>query len=122
MSTPIIRVWDEVLALPVVGKLDSTRAQDMTEHLLDEVAKSNASHVILDLTGVETVDEATADHLVRIVRAIRLLGAKSIVTGIRPQVAQLFVALGAELAGTTTLSNLRDAIKVCMRASTQMLA
>ncbi|XYI02730.1 PAS domain-containing protein [Sorangium sp. So ce1128] len=120
MSTPIIRVWDEVLALPVVGNLDATRAQDMTQHLLDEVARSNATHVILDLTGVETVDEATADHLVRIVRAIRLLGAKSIVTGIRPQVAQLFVALGAGLAGTTTLSNLRDAIKVCMRASAQV--
>ncbi|WP_437759837.1 PAS domain-containing protein [Sorangium sp. So ce1389] len=120
MSTPIIRVWDEVLALPVVGNLDSARAQDMTQHLLDEVARSNATHVILDLTGVETVDEATADHLVRIVRAIRLLGAKSIVTGIRPQVAQLFVTLGAGLAGTTTLSNLRDAIKVCMRASAQV--
>ncbi|WP_437515781.1 PAS domain-containing protein [Sorangium sp. So ce1099] len=122
MSTPIIRVWDEVLALPVVGNLDSARAQDMTQHLLDEVARSNATHVILDLTGVETVDEATADHLVRIVSAIRLLGAKSIVTGIRPQVAQLFVTLGAGLAGTTTLSNLRDAIKVCMRASAQTLA
>ncbi|WP_159396953.1 PAS domain-containing protein [Sorangium cellulosum] len=122
MSTPIIRVWDQVIALPVVGKLDSARAQDMTEQLLDEVAKSSATHVILDLTGVETVDEATADHLVRIVRAIRLLGANSIVTGIRPQVAQRFVGLGAELAGTTTLSNLRDAIKVCMRASAQVLA
>ncbi|XXT25095.1 PAS domain-containing protein [Sorangium sp. So ce429] len=120
MSTPIIRVWDEVLALPVVGNLDSARAQDMTQHLLDEVARSNATHVILDLTGVETVDEATADHLVRIVSAIRLLGAKTIVTGIRPQVAQLFVTLGAGLAGTTTLSNLRDAIKVCMRASAQV--
>lgn len=117
MSAPIIQVWNDVLALPIVGKLDAVRAEDMTQRLLDAVVQSRSSYVILDLTGVEAVDEATADHLVRIIRAIQLLGARSIVTGIRPAVAQIFVSLGADLADTMTLSNLRDAIKVCMRPS-----
>ena len=116
MSVPIIQVWDGVLALPVVGKLDQMRAADMTERVLDAVVQMSAHEVILDLTGVESVDEATADHLVRIMRAMRLLGAQSVVTGIRPAVAQTLVELGADMGGTVTRSNLREAIRAAMRA------
>ncbi|UQA61881.1 STAS domain-containing protein [Polyangium aurulentum] len=116
MSVPIIQVWDGVLALPVVGKLDQMRAADMTERVLDAVVTMSAHEVILDLTGVDSVDEATADHLVRIMRATRLLGAQSVVTGIRPAVAQTLVELGADMSGTVTRSNLREAIKAAMRA------
>lgn len=116
MSAPIIQVWDGVLALPVVGQLDEARAADITERLLDRVVSLAASQVILDLTGVDTVDDATADHLLRIIRATTLLGAQSIITGVRPAVAQTLVALGADLTTTTVRSNLREAIKAAMRS------
>ncbi|MDI1478050.1 STAS domain-containing protein [Polyangium sp. y55x31] len=116
MSAPIIQVWDGVLALPVVGQLDEARAADITERLLESVVSLAASQVILDLTGVETVDDATADHLLRIIRATTLLGAQSIITGVRPAVAQTLVALGADLTTTTVRSNLREAIKAAMRS------
>jgi rsbT co-antagonist protein RsbR len=115
LSTPIIQVWDRVLALPVVGTLDEERAEEITGRLLDAVAANASRYAILDLTGVETVDEGTANHLVKIIRAIQLLGAKSIVTGIRPAMAQTLVALGAGFAGAQTVSNLREAIKISMR-------
>lgn len=115
MSAPIIQVWDGVLALPIVGELDEARASEMTSRILDSVVNQQAKYAILDLTGVDTVDEGTADHLVRIIRAVQLLGAQSIVTGIRPAVAQTIIMLGAGFAGARTVSNLREAIKVCMR-------
>jgi rsbT co-antagonist protein RsbR len=117
MSAPIIQVWDGVLALPIVGSLDESRAADITERLLDAVVVSAATHAIIDLTAVERVDEATADHLLRIIRATQLLGARCIITGIRPAVAQIFVSLSANLSDSITLSNLREAIKLCMRGS-----
>jgi rsbT co-antagonist protein RsbR len=116
MSAPIIQVWEGVLALPVVGMLDEARAADITERLLEDVVRLAAAQVILDLTGVESVDDATADHLVRIIRATQLLGAQSIITGIRPAVARTLVMLGANLEGTVMRSNLREAIKAAMRA------
>jgi rsbT co-antagonist protein RsbR len=115
MSAPIIQVWDGVLALPVVGRLDEARASEITSRLLSAVVAQAARYAILDLTGVETVDEATADHVVRIIRSIQLLGAQSIVTGIRPAVAQTLISLGSGFAGARTVSHLRDAIKICMR-------
>jgi rsbT co-antagonist protein RsbR len=115
LSAPIIQVWDRVLALPVVGILDEERAEEITGRMLDAVASHAARYAILDLTGVETVDEGTANHLVKIIRAIQLLGAKSIVTGIRPAMAQMLVSLGAGFAGARTVSNLREAIKIAMR-------
>ncbi|UQA58620.1 PAS domain-containing protein [Polyangium aurulentum] len=118
LSAPIIQVWDDVLALPVVGGLEQERATEITERLLDAIVSNAARFAILDLTGVDAVDEGTAEHLVRILRAIRLLGAEGLVTGIRPGVAQMLTSLGAELAGVRTLSNLREAIKVCMRERT----
>ncbi|MDC0740488.1 STAS domain-containing protein [Polyangium mundeleinium] len=115
MSAPIIQVWDGVLALPVVGMLDEARASEITARMLSAVVAHAATYAILDLTGVESVDEATADHVVRIIRSIQLLGAQSIVTGIRPAVAQTLISLGAGFAGARTVSNLREAIKICMR-------
>jgi rsbT co-antagonist protein RsbR len=114
LSAPIIQVWDRVLALPVVGTLDEERAAEITGRMLDAVASHAARYAILDLTGVETVDEGTADHLVKIIRAIQLLGAQSIVTGIRPAMARTLVASGAGFAGARTVSNLREAIKIAM--------
>ncbi len=115
LSAPIIQVWDGVLALPVVGTLDEARAAEITGRMLDAVAAYKARYAILDLTGVETVDEGTADHLVKIIRAIQLLGAQSLVTGIRPAMAQTLIALGAGFGGARTVSNLREAIKISMR-------
>ncbi|MEO5731785.1 MAG: PAS domain-containing protein [Byssovorax sp.] len=118
LSAPIIQVWDRVLALPVVGTLNEERAEEITARLLDAVAANAARYAILDLTGVETVDEGTANHLVKIIRAIQLLGAKSIVTGIRPAMAQTLVAHGAGFGSAQTVSNLREAIKISMRDAT----
>lgn len=115
MSAPIIQVWDGVLALPVVGMLDEARASEITSRMLDTVVQQAADYAILDLTGVETVDEGTADYVLRIIRSIQLLGAQCIVTGIRPAVAQTLISLGTGFAGTRTVSNLREAIKICMR-------
>jgi rsbT co-antagonist protein RsbR len=115
MSAPIIQVWDGVLALPVVGMLDESRASEITIRMLDAVVHQAANYAILDLTGVETVDDGTADYVLRIIRSIQLLGAQCIVTGIRPAVAQTLISLGAGFAGARTVSNLREAIKICMR-------
>jgi rsbT co-antagonist protein RsbR len=115
LSAPIIQVWDRVLALPVVGTLDEERAAEITGRLLDAVMDRKARYAILDLTGVETVDEGTANHLVKIIRSIHLLGTKSIVTGIGPAMAQTLVALGAGFGSALTVSNLREAIKIAMR-------
>ncbi|MDI1483321.1 PAS domain-containing protein [Polyangium sp. y55x31] len=118
LSVPIIQVWDDVLALPVMGEVDQARADDMTARLLDAVVAHGAQSVILDLTGVECVDEGTAERLSSILRAIRLLGAQGFVTGIRPALAQAFIlSLGSGFEGVKTLRNLREAIRVCMRGS-----
>ena len=91
-------------------------AAEITERLLVAVVATGARYAILDLTGVEAVDEGTADHLVRILRAIQLLGAQGLVTGIRPAVAETLTSLGAGFGGARTLSNLREALEVCMGA------
>jgi rsbT co-antagonist protein RsbR len=117
LGTPIIEVWEGVLALPVVGLLDSRRAARMMDELLDAVAGKRARYAILDLTGVGAVDSATARHLVALAQAVRLLGAEGVVTGIRPAVAQTMVQMGLDLGCLTTLSNLREAIRYCARAA-----
>lgn len=114
LSTPIIEVWDKVLTLPLLGLFDSTRAAAMTEGLLAEVSQKGARYAILDLTGVEAVDAGTAAHLIKLIQALRLLGAEGIITGIQPVVARTMVALGLDLARITTLANLRDALRFCM--------
>ncbi|XXT14776.1 PAS domain S-box protein [Sorangium sp. So ce429] len=115
LSTPIIQVWDGVLTLPMIGVVDSQRTAEVMDTLLDAVVRTGARFAILDLTGVEMVDTKTASYLLDLVRAIRLLGAEGIVTGIRSNVAQTIVSLGIDLVNITTLSNLRAALQHCIR-------
>jgi rsbT co-antagonist protein RsbR len=115
MATPIIQVWKGVLTLPIVGALDAARAADVMEQLLERIVATSAQAAIIDLTGVDSVDESTADHLLRIVRAIQLLGARAVITGIRPAVAQSIVALGVDLAALTPMANLEEGLKACWR-------
>jgi len=113
-SVPIVQVWDGVLTVPLMGSLDGQRATEMMERLLAEIVRARARYAILDLTAVAVVDTSTADHLVRIVRAIELLGARAIIAGISPAVAQTMVSLGVDLTRLTTLRNLQEALKACM--------
>ena len=115
MSTPIIQVWDDIVTMPVVGLVDSVRAADMKNSLLETVARTGAKFAIVDLTGVDTVDTATADHLLKVMRAVGLLGARCVITGIQPSVAQIIVALGLDMQGVITLRSLREGLKYCMR-------
>jgi rsbT co-antagonist protein RsbR len=115
LETPIIEIWERVLTLPMIGVVDSSRASRVTEHLLAAVARTSARYAILDLTGVEMVDTATASHLIDMVRAIRLLGAEGMITGIRPTVAQTIVTLGVDLSGIITCGSLREGLKLCIR-------
>jgi GAF domain-containing protein/anti-anti-sigma regulatory factor len=114
LSTPIIQVWDGVLAIPVVGMLDNERAAEIMQNLLDRISSSRARAALIDLTGVDVVDAATAGHLVRVVRAIKLLGAQGIITGIHPLVAQMMISLGLDISGLITCATLRDALRMCM--------
>lgn len=115
LGTPIIQVWDDVLTIPMLGVVDSRRAADLMEDLLAEVARTRARFAILDLTGVEVLDTATASHMLHMVAAIQLLGAEGIITGIQPTVAQTIVTLGVDLSSIVTLATLRDGLKLCMR-------
>ena len=116
LATPIIQVWDEVLCLPVIGTVDSARTADMMQGLLEAIVREQARYAIVDLTGVEVVDTSTADHLIQLFRAARVLGVDGILCGIRPAVAQTVVALGLELGSVRTMRSLRDALKWCIRA------
>lgn len=114
LSTPVIEVWDRVLTLPLIGLVDGGRAVELMDNLLQTVVRTRARFAILDMTGVEGVDTATAGHLLGLVRAIRLLGAEGIVTGIRPGIAQTIVSLGVELSGLLVRSSLREALQFCI--------
>jgi rsbT co-antagonist protein RsbR len=111
LSTPIIQVWDEVLALPIIGIVDSLRAQDMMEKLLEHVVAKQARCVIIDLTGVTMMDTKTADYLIKMVKAATLVGSSCIITGIGPVVAQTITRMGLDLEGIVTLRDLRDGLK-----------
>jgi rsbT co-antagonist protein RsbR len=119
LATPIIKVWDEVLCLPVIGTVDSARTAEMMQSLLEAAVREQARYVIVDLTGVEVVDTSTADHLIQLFRAANVIGVEGVLCGIRPAVAQTVVALGLELGSVRTMRSLRDALKWCIRASTQ---
>ncbi|XXX80799.1 STAS domain-containing protein [Sorangium sp. So ce134] len=116
LSTPIIQVWDRVLTLPLVGMLDSTRAGDVMESVLREVVRTQARYAILDLTGIEAMDTETANHLLKLSAAIKLLGAEGIITGIHPAIAQTIVGLGVDLSSIETRSTLRQGLEHCIRA------
>lgn len=114
LSTPIIQVWDQVLTLPLFGHVDSTRAGSLMENLLREVVRTRARFAILDLTGVDMIDTATAGHLMNLIRALGLLGTEGIITGIKATIAQTVVGLGVDLTGITTLSTLQAGLHYCM--------
>ncbi|MDI1442688.1 PAS domain-containing protein [Polyangium sp. 6x1] len=115
LETPIIQVWDHVLTLPMVGVVDSRRAARVMDDVLNAVNRMSAQFAILDLTGVDIIDTATASHLFSIIGAVRLLGAEGIISGIRPSVAQTMVSMGIDMSSILTLSSLRDALALCMR-------
>lgn len=110
LSTPIIAVWPGVLALPLIGRLDLARATSISSILLDRVASNRATHVILDLTGIESIDASTVAALLRMVRAIGLLGARCFITGMRPRGARQIVELGADTHQLRTLAHVSDAL------------
>lgn len=115
LSTPIVQIWRGVLMLPVIGVLDSARATRILEELLARIVATSSRYAIVDLTGVENVDASTADHLLRIVRSVELLGARAVVTGIRPGVAQMMISLGTGLSTMVTLGNLEEGLQTCIR-------
>ena len=117
LSAPIIDVWDGILALPVVGLVDTQRSIELTERLLNRIADSGTRSVIVDLTGVDLVDTMTANHLLQMIRAASLLGTFSVLSGISPQIAQTLVQLDVDLSEITTVRNLKEALKVCLRRS-----
>lgn len=116
LSTPVIEVWSGVLCLPVVGIMDTTRSAEMTDALLRAVAEKKASCAIIDITGIEVMDTGTADHFMRMARAVRLLGAQCFLTGISPSIAQTIVHMGMDLRGIVTYRTLRDALQAYVRS------
>jgi rsbT co-antagonist protein RsbR len=111
ISTPVIRVWDGILALPIIGTLDSARTQVVMESLLQEIVETGSSIAILDISGVPAVDSLVAQHLIKTVSATRLMGAECIISGIRPEIAQTVVHLGIDLSQIITKSTLASALK-----------
>jgi len=115
LSTPVVKLWDGVLAVPMIGVLDSNRTQIVMETLLQSIVDTGADIAIIDITGVPTVDTLVAQHLLKTVTAIRLMGADCIISGIRPQIAQTIVHLGIDLQGITTKATLADALALALR-------
>ena len=111
ISTPVIRVWDGILALPIIGTLDSARTQVVMENLLQEIVESGSTIAILDISGVPAVDSLVAQHLIKTVSATRLMGAECIISGIRPEIAQTIVHLGIDLSNIVTKATLASALK-----------
>ena len=117
LSTPVVKLWEGVLALPMIGTLDSARTQVVMESLLQAIVDSGAELAIIDITGVPTVDTLVAQHLLKTVTAIRLMGADCIISGVRPQIAQTIVHLGVDLQGVTTKATLADALALAFKRS-----
>ena len=117
LSTPVIKLWEGVLAVPMIGTLDSSRTQLVMESLLQRIVDTGSELAIIDITGVPAVDTLVAQHLLKTVTAIRLMGADCIISGIRPQIAQTIVHLGIDLQGITTKATLADALSVALKRS-----
>jgi rsbT co-antagonist protein RsbR len=115
LSTPVVRLWDGVIAVPLVGTLDSARTQTVMEKLLETLVATGAEQAVIDITGVPTVDTEVAQHLLKTVNAARLLGAQCTICGIRPQVAQTIVSLGIEFGDIATKATLADALALALR-------
>lgn len=114
LSTPVTRLWEGILAVPLIGTLDSARTQIVMDSLLQHIVDTGASIAIIDITGVPTVDTLVAQHLLKTVSAARLMGAECIISGIRPQIAQTIVHLGVELGDVTTKASLADALRIAL--------
>jgi rsbT co-antagonist protein RsbR len=111
ISTPVIQVWEGILALPIIGTLDSARTQVVMENLLQEIVETGSTIAILDISGVPAVDSLVAQHLIKTVAATRLMGAECIISGIRPEIAQTVVHLGIDLSNIVTKASLASALK-----------
>jgi rsbT co-antagonist protein RsbR len=117
LSTPVVKLWDGIVSLPLVGTLDSARTQVVMEKLLQTLVDTGSEHAIIDITGVSAVDTQVAQHLLKTVMAARLLGAECIISGIRPQIAQTVVGLGIEFGDISTKATLADALLLALRRS-----
>lgn len=115
LSTPVVELWEGILALPLIGTLDSARTQVVMESLLQRIVETGAGLAIIDITGVPTVDTLVAQHLLKTVAAARLMGAECIISGIRPQIAQTIVHLGVDLQDVVTKSSLADAFAIALQ-------
>ncbi len=115
LSTPVVKLWDKILALPLIGTLDSERTQIVMEALLQRIVETGSEVAIIDITGVPTVDTLVAQHLLKTVTAARLMGADCIISGIRPQTAQTIVHLGVNLADVVTKATLADAFRLALK-------
>jgi rsbT co-antagonist protein RsbR len=115
LSTPVVKLWDGILALPMIGTLDSARTQVVMDSLLQKIVDTESQIAIIDITGVPTVDTLVAQHLLKTVTALRLMGADCIISGVRPQIAQTIVHLGVDLQGVTTKANLADALALALK-------
>ena len=117
LSTPVVKLWDGILALPIIGTLDSARTQVVMENLLESVVATNSKYAIIDITGVPTVDTLVAQHLLKTITAARLMGAECIISGVRPQIAQTIVHLGINLEDVITKAKLSDAFALALQRS-----
>jgi rsbT co-antagonist protein RsbR len=117
LSTPVVKLWDGILALPIIGTLDSARTQVVMESLLQTVVATNSRVAIIDITGVPTVDTLVAQHLLKTITAARLMGAECIISGVRPQIAQTIVHLGINLEDVITKAKLSDAFALALDRS-----
>ncbi len=117
LSTPVVKLWDGILALPIIGTLDSSRTQVVMENLLQAIVATNSKYAIIDITGVPTVDTLVAQHLLKTITAARLMGAECIISGVRPQIAQTIVHLGINLQDVITKAKLSDALALALQRS-----
>jgi len=115
ISTPVIQVWEEILVLPLIGTIDSARAKQIMENLLESIVATKSSIVIMDITGVPAVDTEVANRLLRTMQAAKLMGAECVLTGISPQISQTLVHIGVDLSGVTTRASLRDGLALAFR-------
>ncbi len=116
LSTPVMKIWDGIVAVPLIGSLDSQRTQLFMERLLERIVETNSPMALVDIMGVPTIDSQTAQHLIETISAVRLLGAQVVLTGVQPVIAQTLVHLGIDLSGIQTRSSLAAGLKVALEA------